>query len=106
MSNRIYQGDRTIDGSVVTVDGVSLDAQLSLQTYTDRGFEWGYEGDGPRQVALAILVEHIGNSDRAKALCKALCEDFMLRVVANFGNEWEMSSDDIDIALRNIDAKA
>lgn len=101
MPNRIFQGDRTIDGSVVTIDGVTLDAQLSLQTYTDRGFEWGYEGDGPRQVALAILVEHLGDNDRAQTLC----EDFMLRVVANFGNEWEMSSNDIDIALKNIEAK-
>ena len=102
MSNKNYRGDRTIDGSVVTVDGASLDAQLSLRTFTDRGLEWGYEGDGPRQVALAILVEHIGDNDQALVLC----EDFMLRVVANFGNEWEMSSNDIDIALNNIQANA
>lgn len=99
MSNRIFKGDRTIDGSVVTVDGASLDARLSLKTFTDRGLEWGYEGDGPRQVALAILVEHIGDHERAQALC----EDFMLRVVANFGNEWEMSSKDVDIAISNIE---
>jgi len=86
----------------VTVDGTPLDAQLSLQTFTDRGLEWGYEGDGPRQVALAILVQHIGDNDRALTLC----EDFMLRVVANFGNEWEMTSNDIDTALNNIQTNA
>ena len=102
MSNRIYKGDRTIDGTIISVDGVSLDAQLALQTFTDRGFEWGYEGDGPRQVALAILVEHIGDNDRALALC----EGFMQRVVANFGNEWEMSSGDINIALDNMQSSA
>ncbi len=86
----------------MTVDGTPLDAQLSLQTFTDRGLEWGYEGDGPRQVALAILVQHIGDNDRALTLC----EDFMLRVVANFGNEWEMTSNDIDTALNNIQTNA
>jgi len=101
MSNRIYQGDRTIDGSVITVDGTPLDPQLTLRTFTDRGLEWGYEGDGPRQVALAILAEHIENNDEALELC----ENFMLHVVANFGNEWEMSSNDIDIALKNIDSQ-
>ena len=30
---------------------------------------------------------------------KALVEPFMKAVVANFGNEWEMSSADIDAAL-------
>jgi len=101
MSNRIYHGDRTIDGSVITVDGAPLDAQLTLRTFTDRGFEWGYEGDGPRQVALAILAEHLADGEQAQSLC----EDFMLYVVANFGNEWQMSSSDIDIALKNINTK-
>ena len=100
--NRIFVGERTIDGSVVTVDDVPLDPQLALKQFTDRGFEWGYEGNGPRQLALAILVEHIGDNSRALSLC----EDFMLRVVANFGNEWEMSGSDIDIALNNIEADA
>ena len=101
MSNRIYHGDRTIDGVVVCVDGALLDAQLMLHTFTDRGFEWGYEGDGPRQVALAILVAHTGDTGRAQTLC----EDFMLNVVANFGNEWEMSSEDIDVAIDNITSR-
>lgn len=102
MSNRIFKGDRTIDGSIVTVDDTVLDLNLSLHTYTDRGIEWGYEGDGPRQLALAILAEHTGDNDRALGLC----EEFMLRVVANFGNEWEMSSTDIDTALNNIQAQS
>lgn len=100
MPKRIFYGDRTIDGSVVTVDGEALDARLDVRQFTDRGFEWGYEGDGPRQLALAILITHSGNAESAIQQC----EDFMCRVVANFGNEWEMSDDDIDIALRNIHA--
>lgn len=98
MANRHYFGDRTIDGARVTVDQQSLEPALDVKTFTDRGFEWGFDGDGPRQLALAILVEHFGKGEQALTCC----ESFMTRVVANFGNEWEMTSQDIDTALHNI----
>jgi hypothetical protein len=90
-----FSGDRTIDGVKVSVDGRPLDQRLDLHRYTANGFEWSYEGGEPRQLALAILAEHL--SDPASA--KALVEPFMKAVVANFGNEWEMTSADIDAAL-------
>lgn len=98
MVNKVFQGDRTIDGAEVTVDGAALDPRLGLKTFTDHGFDWSYEGESPRQLALAILSEHLG--DDARAL--ELTEDFMTRVVANFDNEWEMTSADIDTAIANI----
>ena len=90
-----FVGDRTIDGIKVTVDGRPLDQRLDLHRYTANGFEWSYEGPEPRQLALAMLAEHLGDS--AKAL--ALVEPFMKGVVANFGNEWEMTTAYIDAAL-------
>jgi hypothetical protein len=90
-----FVGDRTIDGIKVTVDGRPLDQRLDLHSYTANGFEWSYEGPEPRQLALAVLAEHLGDSTKALALV----EPFMKGVVANFGNEWEMTSADIDAAL-------
>src|SRR4051812_24232611 len=90
-----FSGDRTIDGVKVTVDGRPLDQRLDLDRYTSNGFEWSYEGDEPRQLALAILAEHLTDA----AAAKAMVEPFMKGVVANFGNEWEMTSADIDAAL-------
>src|ERR1700760_3522621 len=90
-----FSGDRTIDGIKVTVDGRPLDQRLDLHRYTVNGFEWSYEGPEPRQLALAILAEHLGDS----ATALALGGPFMRGVVANFGNEWEMTSADIDAAL-------
>lgn len=95
-----YRGDRTIDGVAVTADGEALDPRLDIKAFERRGFEWSYEGDGPRQLALAILAHHFG--DERKALQAS--EDFMKRVVANFGNEWEMTTANIDTALANIGA--
>ncbi len=99
---RAYVGERTIDGASVTVDGRPLDHRYGVKTYTDHGFEWSYEGDGPRQLALAILAEHLGDTDAALELV----EPFMQRVVANFDNDWEMTGADIDRAIENIRLEA
>lgn len=97
-----YVGDRTMDGVKVTVDGVALDPCLDVVAFTKNGFEWSYEGPEPRQLALAILVDHLGDKEKAKAAVEA----FMQAVVANFGNEWEMNSADIEEALAVISGKA
>jgi hypothetical protein len=95
---KVYSGDRTIDGVKVTVDGAPLDPGVNIKEFTKNGFEWSYEGPESRQLALAILVDHLGD----KAAAMAAVESFMRAVVANFGNEWEMTSDDIDLALTEI----
>jgi hypothetical protein len=97
-----YLGDRTIDGVKVTVDGASLDPCVDVMEFTKNGFEWSYEGPEPRQLALALLVDHLG--DNAAAMIAV--ETFMRAIVANFENEWEMTSDDIDLALTALDGKA
>ena len=97
-----YAGDRTIDGVKVTVDGVPLDPRLDIIEFSKNGFEWSYEGPEPRQLALALLVDHLGDS----AAAKTPVEPFMRAIVANFGNEWEMSSADIELALAGLAGRA
>jgi Family of unknown function (DUF6166) len=97
-----YAGDRTIDGVKVTVDGAALDPCVDVVEFSKNGFEWSYEGPEPRQLALALLVDHL--VDRGKAT--AAVEPFMRAVVANFDNEWEMTSADIDRALAALSGKA
>lgn len=100
MKTKTYRGDRTIDGVMVTVDGAPLDPRTDLLELSRNGFEWSYEGPEPAQLALALLADHWGDDDRAKAACEA----FMRQVVANFGNEWEMTGADIDAALEEMPA--
>ena len=59
-------------------------------------FEWTYEGDGPRQLAMAILADHLGDD----LIAMDHCEKFMIDVVANLDNYWRLTSDDIDKAIR------
>jgi hypothetical protein len=54
-----YRGTRRTDGRAeVTVDGVALDPRHDLVNHSPDGFEWGYAGSGPAQLALAILAHH------------------------------------------------
>ena len=95
-------GDRTIDGVKVTVDGAPLDPCINVMEFSKNGFEWSYEGPEPRQLALALLVDHLGDKEGRKGPGRA----FMQAVVANFDNEWEMTSDDLDQALASLSGKA
>jgi hypothetical protein len=95
---KTYTGSRTIEGIKVLVDGEPLDPRYDLKQLCDTGFEWTYEGAAPAQLALAMLADHWGDDD--KALCHY--ETFMRAIVANFDNDWEMNSTDIDKALANI----
>lgn len=100
---KTYAGDRTIDGILVTVDGEPLDQRLDVRAYSRNGFEWTYEGDESRQLALAILADHLGDEQRALDLT----EPFMRAVVANFDNTWEMTENDVAAAVAAIEhAKA
>jgi len=95
---KTYNGARTIDGILVTVDGARLDERFDLRRHVDSWFEWGYPGAAPRQLALALLADHLG--DGARAL--ELTEPFMAGAVAALDNEWELTGEDIDRALARL----
>src|SRR5579863_4547186 len=94
-----YEGRRTIDGLVVTVDGRPLPEHYEIKRFTRFGFEWTYEGESPQQLALAILADHLGNPERAIRLS----EPFMKTIVANLDNDWQLSGAEIDAAVRDLE---
>ncbi len=96
---KVYKGDRTIDGIVVTVDGSPLPERRDLMDLSDDGFEWSFEGEAPAQLALALLSDHLGDDARAVRLH----EPFMREIVANFANEWAMTSADIEEAVKALE---
>jgi hypothetical protein len=62
-----YEGIRTEDGIVeVTVDGRPLDPRFDLRRHSPTGFEFGYGGSGPSQLALAILADALGDDEQAQ----------------------------------------
>ena len=97
---KVYEGKRTMDGLVVTVDGGPLPEHYDVHQFTPYGFEWTYEGEAPQQLALAILADHLGDGHKALALS----EGFMSSVIANLDNDWQLTSKEIDEALSTLKA--
>src|SRR5260370_6743538 len=89
---KTYEGKRTIDGLVVTEDGRPLDEHYEVKRFTQFGVEWTYEGGEPQHLALAILFDYLGDTDRDIRWA----EPFMQEVIANLDNDWTMRSDQID----------
>jgi hypothetical protein len=62
---KTYVGTRLDEGCevyVVDVDGRRrpLATFEEIRNHSPDGFEWGYHGSGPAQLALAILADHFG----------------------------------------------
>ena len=92
---KVYEGGRSLDGSTVTVNGKPLPPRHDLMRISKTGFEWGFEGPAPAQLALALLADHLGDGAEALRLHRA----FMREVVARLDNAWRLSSAEIDAAL-------
>jgi hypothetical protein len=97
---KTYVGERSIDGVVVTVSGQPLDPAVEQARYSSNGFEWTYEGAEPKQLAFALLFDHLADT----AMAEKLTPRFMTEVVANFDNDWTMTSQDIAAAVEAIAA--
>lgn len=91
-----YVGVRTESGTTVAReddrgDVFALAARTDLKNHSPSGFEWGYGGSGPAQLALAILADALGAE---KAL--GCYQKFKVRVVAHFARErWELTRDEV-----------
>lgn len=94
-----YQGTRSGGAAKVKVDGRALDPQLGLRNHSPTGFEWGYAGSGPAQLALAVLADHLGDAESALDLY----QEFKFAVVARLPREgWVLTSADIANAITNL----
>lgn len=103
--NKIYRGNRN-SFNVVTkrnellvtyaIDGAEphvLKPELSQRffNHSPTGFEWGYAGSGPAQLALAILLD----VTRDAKLSITYHQDFKREFVAIWGDKWEITSDQV-----------
>jgi Family of unknown function (DUF6166) len=86
----LYRGVRTESGCLVYADEQPLDPRLDLWSHSPTGFEWGYGGSGPAQLALALLAHHLQDDARAVSLHQHFKRDF----VAGLPHEdWFVTSD-------------
>ena len=97
--SRVYHGWReagTAGPGVVRVDepdGTShlLNPRLDLANKSPGGFQWGYLGSGPAQLALALVADATGDDE----LALRVFQDFKARFVAGWAKTWTIDADEI-----------
>ena len=94
-----YAGRRQGFAVIVTVDGRQLNPRLDLWNHRPTGFEWGYCGSGPAQLALAILADHCANDEQALNFHQR----FKWAVITELPHlSWTLTSQEIDHALQTL----
>jgi hypothetical protein len=98
MPSKIYRGWRMADGTHVKIilpDGElrPLPLRTDLFNHSPTGFEWGYAGSGPAQLALALLAD----ATRRDATAVAMHQNFKFKVITPLPHDppWEMTDDDV-----------
>jgi hypothetical protein len=102
---KTYSGIRTENGCAVTVtDGGgsrALDPRFDLRTHSPNGFEWGYGGSGPAQLALALAADVLGDDEAALGVYQRL----KFRVVGRLpAASWELAADELADTIRALQA--
>ena len=96
---KTYRGRREGYATIVTVNERPLNPRLDLWNHSPTGFEWGYGGSGPAQLALALLANHIGDDDQAVVLY----QDFKRAVVARLDKRgWTLTSAQIQTHIEAL----
>lgn len=94
-----YTGYREGHAVIVRVDGRPLNPRLDLYNHSPTGFEWGYCGSGPAQLALAILADHLADDEQALVFYQR----YKWAVIVELPKRrWTLTSRDIDQALHNL----
>lgn len=98
MSAWVYRGRRLGAGAsapnVVTGDNRPLSPapSLKLRNHSPDGFNWGYGGSGPAQLALGLLLDHTGDPQ----LAQDHYQSFKSAFVAGWPDSWELTGAQID----------
>lgn len=102
-----YYGRRDADGAcrvaVVETTGAMrpLDPRLELENKSPTGFEWGYAGSGPAQLALALCADALGDDEAAIGVYQR----FKFAVIAGLdrSSAWAMTAADVRALCAALD---
>ena len=106
-SDVVYVGYRRRGRAIVEKQSdqkqLTSEQSLELVNHSPSGFEWGYGGSGPAQLALALLLDYTDDEDVALAEYM----EFKAKVVSQLectGPDgcWRLTGREIDAALREL----
>jgi hypothetical protein len=100
---KTYTGERTGDGCAVVVSDTggsrALPPRLDLRNHSPTGFEWGYGGSGPAQLALALAADVLGDDEAALGVYQRL----KFRVVGRLAEGgWTLTESELAEVIRSL----
>ena len=104
---KIYQGipNRPGEGGFITVlaDGYALplDPSLKLRNHSPTGFSHGYNGSGPAQLALALLLDALGDPAMALRNYQAFKEQIVAAWPQDQG--WRITSEQVRRIVQRLE---
>ncbi len=118
--SKIYHGKRTTESVEVSVLVIDIRKRKRVRPvrhipfHSPAGFNWGYEGSGPADLALAILVDYLRESPPRKGWLAGEPfarwsvhsqafkhhQYFKRDFIATFADEWELYGMQIDTWLK------
>lgn len=102
LGERTYRGQRMDSGEnrvwIETVidrdrppERAGLALRLEVRNHSPSGFAWGYGGSGPAQLALALLMDALGDQDMALTYYQEFKRDH----VARWESTWSITAEDL-----------
>jgi hypothetical protein len=102
-----YVGERAPGGVTVAVIGADgrsgpLAPRYDLRNHSPDGYNFGYGGSGPAQLALALLADALGDDGRAQRLY----QDFKWKVIGRLdGDRFELTDEGIRQTVAELEAE-
>jgi len=80
-----------------------MQERQDLINHSPTGIAWGYGGSGPAQCSFAILMDYLGDEQRARALY----QDFKFTTIAKLhpNQPWTLTGGQMEQAIRRIEAQ-
>ena len=104
---KIIRGTKTDTGCIVELDNesyctkLSFEKSLQIADHSPDGFQWGYSGSGPAQLAAAILYEITDDVDLSREYYQLFKNDH----VSQWNDTFEISELEVRIWLSVVGAK-
>ena len=100
---KTYKGYRTDADARVVVDGEPFDPapSLAVRNHSPDGFEWGYSGSGPAQLALALCLDVTADPERSQRVYQRVKEILVARFPWNL---WTTDSETILRVIEGVEA--
>jgi len=101
----IYVGYRRRGDAIVEKrpgqERLTPERSLELVNHSPSGFEWGYGGSGPAQLALALLLDYTGDEAFALDHYQELKTEVVSQLAcAGSEGRWRLTASEIDAVLR------